>query len=527
MTLAGGCVKIAAKIQVKLAILIFFITASVVSIIACAPRATPTRAPATLASATRTPTIAPTPSPLPTEPAAPSATAAPAITPARFTYEKNPRAILIEADIAGGFAPTPRNLHVPAYRLYADGLVVFAGERVSPVSGLDAVVKTGFISEEEIQTLLNYLNQAGFFALDPHYQPKPTPTDLPTWSVSVYLNKAKSVSVYAAGFPGTPQNFSEAFARIVQTLPRDAQTFTPSDGYLQTTLAGAPSDFGATVPIGEWSNASVKLADAGESIAIGATHYAALAALMSRQYPNTLFREGERVYRVRWTPNLPRALPLTDWIGAIANAPREFDGRVFDLVGYFRGANVLGEVQASAPKSRADWVIADASGAMYVVGAPPAGWDLNSPRDVWNGIRLRAAVVSVRNGTSYLDARRTEKIAMTIEPTPTAVPIANADAAIAAVKARYAEAAKINKAKAGVIGGSTDITVIERGDGWDLVFWQGWDDCPAGCINHRYYYFSVKQDGRLQKIGEYARVHNAATNSFDSTGAPQWGVPKP
>ncbi|MBI3914534.1 MAG: hypothetical protein HY327_10185 [Chloroflexi bacterium] len=502
---------------------------------ACAPLATPTR----LIPPTREPTAAPTLtptlfsepiSPLPASETAtplPSATLAPPVTPARISYDKNPRALLIEADISGGFAPTPRNAHVTAYRLYADGLVVFAGERVSPASGLDAVVKTGFVSEKEIQALLNSLNQASFFSLDAHYHPKPAPTDMPTWSITVYLNKAKNVSVYAAGFQGTPQNFMEAFGRIAQTRPADAQTFAPSDGYLQATLAGASSDFGANVPIGEWTNASVKLADAGEGITIAAPHYAALAALVSRQYPNTLFREGERVYRVRFAPNLPRAFPLTDWIGPIVSAPREFDGRTFEVVGYYRGANILGEAQGNPPKSKSDWVIADATGAMYVTGAPPAGFDLNSPRDVWNVVRLRATVVYVRLGTSYLEARRVEKISVMIDPTPTSALIANADAAIATVKSRYPEVAKIGKAKAGIIGGSTDITVIERSDGWDLVFWEGWDDCPAGCINNRYAYFSVKKDGHLQKAGEYTRIHNAATNSFAVTGAAMWGIPKP
>lgn len=110
--------------------------------------------------------------------------------------------------------------------------------------------------------------------------------------------------------------------------------------------------------------------------------------------------------------------------------------------------------------------------------------------------------------------------------TPTPLPVQNADAAIAAVKAQFPEVAKIQKKRADIIGATTDITTFQRADGWDLVFWEGWGDCPAGCINNRYHYFSVKKDGRVSKEGEYARLFNAEENSFDISGAAMWGVPK-
>ncbi|MDE3087840.1 MAG: hypothetical protein KGJ80_00450 [Chloroflexota bacterium] len=110
--------------------------------------------------------------------------------------------------------------------------------------------------------------------------------------------------------------------------------------------------------------------------------------------------------------------------------------------------------------------------------------------------------------------------------TPSPMPIENSDAAIAATKTRYPEVAKIQKTGAGLIGASTNITTLERADGWDLVFWEGWGDCPAGCINNRYYYFSVKKDGTIIQAGEYARNYNANTNSFDTSGVPMWGIPR-
>ncbi len=113
-----------------------------------------------------------------------------------------------------------------------------------------------------------------------------------------------------------------------------------------------------------------------------------------------------------------------------------------------------------------------------------------------------------------------------VAPLPTPNRIENADAAIAAVKARFPEVAAINRTPRDMIGASTNITVLDRPDGWDLVFWQGWGDCPSGCINNRYYYFATKKDGTIAKSGEYARVYDEQTNAFAVTGTPMWGVPQ-
>jgi hypothetical protein len=109
--------------------------------------------------------------------------------------------------------------------------------------------------------------------------------------------------------------------------------------------------------------------------------------------------------------------------------------------------------------------------------------------------------------------------------TPT-LSIPNPAGAIAAVKSQFNQVAQVRPKSPGSIGGTTDITVIDRADGWDLVFWIGSGDCPAGCIDNHYYYFSVKKDGRVMQAGDYSRIFNADKNSFDLTGAPMWGVPK-
>lgn len=111
-------------------------------------------------------------------------------------------------------------------------------------------------------------------------------------------------------------------------------------------------------------------------------------------------------------------------------------------------------------------------------------------------------------------------------PSPSTSPITTADDAIAAVQKQFPQMQKVKRSEPGTIGASTDITVLERPDGWDLVFWQGWDDCPAGCINNRYDYFSVERNGRIAQVGEYTRIFDSSKNSFDVTGSPMWGIPK-
>ncbi len=476
------------------------------------PLPTYTETPVQTGTATETSTPAPTSSPTPM------------LTP--IAYDRNPRALLIEADVAGGLAPMPRDAHVPKFRLYADGWVIFAGDRAPLSTGLDAVVRVGHLSDAEIQDLYAFLNQVGFFDLKDYYEPRPKPTDMPTGQISVYLTKVKTVRVYAPGFQGTPQVFSDALALITQTIPTDAQSFVPTDGYLQSIDAGTVGSFSPQYNFVDWTGIGVRLADAIDGVTVTGNTYAQIIALRASNPTAILYREGDRVYRIRFTPNLPRAAHLTDWVGAIAGAPREFDGRVFDIVGYFRGWNLYGEARGNPPVTRNDWVIADEGGAIYVTGAIPQGLDPSSRADAWNVVRLRAVVVYVRNGTSYLEVRRVDNLTPKATATSAPAPIANADAAIAAVKAKFTEVSKIQKMGAATIGASSDIKVFERTDGWDIAFWEGWGDCPAGCINNRYHYFTVKKDGRVTKVGEYARIFNGDKNSLDTTGTPRWGVPK-
>lgn len=411
---------------------------------ACAPMPiptatlfTPTQPPSLTATAMQTNTPTATSTSTPTVAATettPTATLVASPSAVLLSYEHNPRALLIEADVSGGAATAPDDMHVPRWRLYGDGLVVFAGESAPLSSGLDAVVRVGHLSDSEIQNLLAYLNQVGFFSLEDSYRPRPAPDDAPTAHVTVYLSKAKTVSVYAPDSEGTPQNFSDAMARITQTVPADAQTITPTDAYLESTDAGSVSNFGAKDTLGDFSVAGVRLADAIEGITVSGSAYSQASALIARTLPATLFREGDRVYRVRFAPNVPRSVHLSDWVGSILEAPREFEGRIVEIVGYFRGADLYGEARGDPPVTRSDWVIVDDTGAMWVTGAAPPGLDPSSRADAWNVVRLTAKVVYVRLGVSHLEARRVEILSPSA-PTPTATVAITSTATITPTRA--------------------------------------------------------------------------------------------
>ncbi|MCL4395520.1 MAG: hypothetical protein M1482_12095, partial [Chloroflexi bacterium] len=244
-----------------------------------------------------------------------------------MTYDHGPQAVLIEADLWSNGEPILADAHVTTWRLYGDGFVVFAGDPAPLSSGLDATVRTGHLSEAEVAGLIAYLDQVGFYSLDAAYQPKPAPTDAETARISVYAVHGKTVSVYAPGLSPAPPAFDLAWARITRTIPSDAGTFVPTEAYLESTPAGGVTNFADRGSLADWTLTSPRLADVVDGTVVSGPAYSQLAALVAQQQRDTLFREGNQVYRVRFAPNIPRAVHLTDWLGMVLDAPREFDGR--------------------------------------------------------------------------------------------------------------------------------------------------------------------------------------------------------
>lgn len=111
-------------------------------------------------------------------------------------------------------------------------------------------------------------------------------------------------------------------------------------------------------------------------------------------------------------------------------------------------------------------------------------------------------------------------------PLGTSSPVKSAAEAIQRVQAKFPEVASFRPSLTPGPFDSDHAMVFDRGDRWDVVIWHGEGDCPAGCIDNYYYYYSAWRDGRVEKAGEFSRVLNRASNSYVERGTPLWGFPR-
>jgi hypothetical protein len=105
-------------------------------------------------------------------------------------------------------------------------------------------------------------------------------------------------------------------------------------------------------------------------------------------------------------PGIEAAPPLTQpdltaIIGEVRESPGDFEGEIVEIVGYFRGWDLLDETGESPPVTRSDWVIKDNSGAIYVTGLLPEGLDPASQEQIETVIRLTARVAT-KGDAAYL-----------------------------------------------------------------------------------------------------------------------------
>ena len=113
-----------------------------------------------------------------------------------------------------------------------------------------------------------------------------------------------------------------------------------------------------------------------------------------------------------YTPEETRvmnAARISDIIGKINSQPGQYLSQQVEIVGYFRGWDLLKEVKEAPPVTRSDWVIADNSGAIYVTGNAPPNLNPASAQDTKKVIRLVATVEQNENGV-YLQAISVELI---------------------------------------------------------------------------------------------------------------------
>jgi len=346
--------------------------------------------------------FAPAPPPQPTHTPAPTATSRPEI-----AYDHDPAALIVEADaLDEGKLATPES-HVPALRLYGDGFVVYAGEPALANLGTDAIVMTGHLSEEEVQDILWFIHEAGFFDLAESYQR--LPADMDTAHITVNLaDRSHHVQVYAPGSESAPEAFTRVYERLTEIRPADATPFEPAWGTCHVRpFVGQVSD------VVRWpEEMGLNLADANAGVPLQGEIFQQVRHLLSGRPGRQAYEEGDGLYRVWLRVDWPRRLPLSHLLSRILESPQGFRGQEVTVVGYYRGWDLLGEANVPPPVTRSDWVMADATGAIYISAASAAPADLSpgpgSGNDLWRVLRLSGVVRLTAKGQPYLEADRVQ-----------------------------------------------------------------------------------------------------------------------
>jgi hypothetical protein len=232
-------------------------------------------------------------------------------TPISLEYDHRAGALIIEADTYGGLMPPPTGRHVPQMSIYGDGLVVLAGEGEMFTVGTDRVVMTGHIGEEELNQLLGFIAERGFFQLEDRYQPSPAPTDLASRHVTAYLlDTSKTVVIYPSDFAEGPAAFWDVYDELIGVYPSDAAVFTPTSGTMTAIDLGSiddlPSGTGSQVAPWDTPLVGIALLEATKGAFLKGEQYQVVEEFLLRYPPGQNFGSQEgRAYRVLLEAYLP------------------------------------------------------------------------------------------------------------------------------------------------------------------------------------------------------------------------------
>jgi hypothetical protein len=96
----------------------------------------------------------------------------------------------------------------------------------------------------------------------------------------------------------------------------------------------------------------------------------------------------------------------------ILQKPQYYSGKQVTLTGFFRGWDLLGEVKASTPVTRSDWVIRDRCGAIYVQvrDGLPLGLNAGTKGDTVKVIRINGFVRVTGGGQAYIEPEKVELV---------------------------------------------------------------------------------------------------------------------
>ncbi len=171
--------------------------------------------------------------------------------------------IVLRYDSAGGFVP-PEFLaaRVPYFTLYGDGRIVFVQTSAAPSTGDISVgqpLRTARLSEEQIQSLLEFALDDGGLAIARETYNTPMIADAPTAVFTINAdNDSKTVSAMGLGHDPAPGPDAAVLERLATLADRlydfDQGGSLASDPYVATAYRGVLTDASgvAGVPVRAW-----------------------------------------------------------------------------------------------------------------------------------------------------------------------------------------------------------------------------------------------------------------------------------
>jgi hypothetical protein len=220
------------------------------------------------------------------------------LAPVSLEYNHSAGALVIEADTFGGLEPPSRGRHVPEVSVYGDGVVVLATEDQDPRAGIDRAVTIGYLEEAELDELLVFIADSGFFGLDDRYMPSPALADMPWRRVIVNLvGGTKTVSIYPFDYSDAPAAFSTTYEEILGIRPANPQIFIPSSGTLSATDLGPIDDLpaGQASQVAPWDTPllGIALPEVVAGIHLEGEQYGAVEEFLLRYPAGQLFGSQE------------------------------------------------------------------------------------------------------------------------------------------------------------------------------------------------------------------------------------------
>jgi len=105
---------------------------------------------------------------------------------------------------------------------------------------------------------------------------------------------------------------------------------------------------------------------------------------------------------------------LTDIIGSIISEPFSFEGQNITIVGYYRGWDLLHEVNTPPPVTHSDWVVKDSTGAIYISANSeakvPEGLSPDLLQDTDIVLKVNGIVRVNEEEQVYIEAKSIERI---------------------------------------------------------------------------------------------------------------------